>query len=166
MEKLKEEKNIPESISELAIEIGSKHKNLPDIVLAIQEGINDRRKSLSSTYQPKSIIESRFTSADEAYSKGMKSCGATVNISAEILRHLGFEVKLIHVECEDSVDHAWIKVLNPETGEWEEYDLTRENMDVTPSHIIKNEVDSWEEIRDQIEQDHQTLIEIRKEKGL
>lgn len=166
MEKFKEEKSPLGSISELAIEIGNKHKNLPDIMLAIQESINDHRKSLPSTYQPKSIIESRFTSAEEAYSKRMKSCGATVNISAEILRHLGFKVKLIHGECEESVDHAWIKVLNSATGEWEQYDLTRENMDITSGHIIKNEVDSWEEIRDQIEQDHQTLMERRKERGL
>ncbi|MFA7216462.1 MAG: hypothetical protein WC095_00550 [Candidatus Paceibacterota bacterium] len=166
MEKFKEEKYIPESVSELATEISEKYKSLPDIMLAIQEGVNSRMKSLSSTYQPKSIIESRFTSAEEVYKKGMKSCGAIVNISAEALRLLGFKVKLIHGETLDSVDHAWIKALNPETNEWEQYDLTNEDLKVSQENTIKYEVDSWEEIRDQIEEDHRTLRARRKERGL
>lgn len=161
------ENNKQGSIYELIEKIRNSGKRLPDIILSIQNGINDHIKSLpSGGYKPKSIIESRFTSPEEAYKIGMKSCGATVNICAEILLNLGFKFKLIHGECEESVDHAWIKVLNPENDKWEEYDLTREDMNTTPHHIIKAEVDSWDEIKDKIIEDSRTLSERREERGI
>lgn len=141
-------------------------KSTKELVLAIGDFILRHAKSLPEQYEPKSIIESRFTPAEEAFEKGMLSCGATANMSAAMLRHLGYEVKLVHGECDESVDHAWISVLDPEKNEWTPYDLTRPDGIVPPGNVVKGEVDSWDEIRDQIEDDHNTLNERRAVRGL
>ena len=83
-----------------------------------------------------------------------------------MLKHIGFEVKLVHGEWEGSVDHAWISVRDKDTGSWTEYDLTSKDEGLRRGHIKKGEVDSWEEIRDQIVKDHETLKERRIEKGI
>ncbi len=155
-----------ESICELADKIGEKYKDIKDVVLAIQKVILDNAGSLPEKYKPKSIMESRFIPAEEAYKKGMTSCGAMVNISSEMLRHLGYKVKLIHGESKDSVDHAWISVFDSESDSWIEYDLTKKDAVVLTTNTKKMETDSWEEIRDQIMRDHETLEERRRKRGL
>lgn len=139
------------------------NKNTKDLVLAIGKFIKNHARSLPKQYKAKSIIESRFTPAEEAFKKGMLSCGAITNISTAMLRHLGFKVRLIHGEHEKSVDHAWISVCGPDTNLWTEYDLTRDDGIIPSTHKKKQEVDSWEEIKDQIQEDHDTLEE-RKNK--
>ena len=88
------------------------------------------------------------------------------NISAETLRYLGYKVKLIHGECKESVDHAWISVFDPTSETWKEFDLTRKNAEVPSTHIKKGEVESWETLRKQIQEDHKTMIDRRKQRGL
>jgi hypothetical protein len=44
--------------------------------------------------------------------------------------------------------------------------MTRKDLDIPTTHIKKGEVDSWKDIRDQIESDHETLIERREKRGL
>jgi hypothetical protein len=141
-------------------------KTTDELVHKINIYIHDHANSLPEKYNPKSIIESRFTQAEEAFEKGIVSCGAMANISATMLRHLGFKVKLIHGECDSSVDHAWISLQDNETGSWKEYDLTSKNEELRPGHKVKATVDSWEEIRDQIVKDHETMRERRIEKGI
>lgn len=141
-------------------------QNTPELIQKIRLFIEDHANSLAEKYQPKSIIESRFTPAEEAFDKGMVSCGAIANISAAMLKHIGFEVKLVHGEWEGSVDHAWISVRDKDTASWTEYDLTSKDEGLRRGHIKKGEVDSWEEIRDQIVKDHETLKERRIEKGI
>lgn len=160
------EVDIPNSIDSLIEKLKGKQRDLDDLVFNIRNLVDAHTHSLAEPYEPKSIIESRFTPAEEAFEKGFRSCGAMVNIGTEALRKLGYEVKLVHGESEDSVDHAWISVYDPETSLWKEFDLTRKNLDIPPTHIKKGEVDSWEEIRDQIESDHETLIERREKRGL
>lgn len=138
-----------------AEELRAECANTKDLVLAVHRFL----WSLPELSNPKSIIESRFTPADEAFEKGMLSCGAFANMSAVMLRHVGLQVKLIHGEYEGSVDHAWIAVLEPESGEWVSYDLTRDDPREMPTHVEKLRVDSWDEIRDQILDDHETLRE-------
>ncbi len=140
------------------------NKNTKELVLAIGKFIKDRARSLPKQYKPKSILESRFTPAEEAFEKGMTSCGAITNISVAMLRHLGFKVKLIHGENKKSVDHAWISIYDPDKDLWTEYDLTEKNGTISPDHKKKLEVDSWEEIRDEIIEDHNTLEERRKQR--
>ncbi len=153
-------------LEELSRDLVEKNKNINELITAIQNAIMSHANSLTERYEPKSIIESRFIPAEEAYEKGIVSCGAMTNISAEILGHLGFEVKLIHGECKESVDHAWVSVFDPESKMWKEFDLTRKNAEVPSTHLKKSEVKSWEEIRKQIEDDHKTMIDRRKERGL
>ncbi len=138
-----------------------KYPATKELVLAVGKFICSRPEKS----QPKSIIESRFTSADDAFEKGMLSCGAIANMSAAMLRHVGLEVKLIHGEFEKSVDHAWISVLDPESGEWASYDLTRKDPLEMPTHVEKARVDSWDDIRGQILSDHETLRERRIARG-
>lgn len=141
-------------------------KTTSELVHKINIFIHDHADSLPEKYNPKSIIESRFTPVEEAFEKGIVSCGSMANISATLLRHVGFDVKLIHGECDSSVDHAWISVQDKETGSWKEYDLTSKNEELRPGHKIKATVYSWEEIRDQIVKDHETMRDRRIEKGI
>jgi transglutaminase-like putative cysteine protease len=138
-----------------AEELRKEYPDTEDFVCAVQRFI----RALPERYNPKSIIESRFTPADEAFEKGMMSCGAITNMSAAMIRHVGLEVKLIHGEFDESVDHAWISVFDPESGEWASYDLTRNIPTEMPTHVEKARVDDWEEIRDKILSDHETLRE-------
>lgn len=142
------------------------NKTTKELVLAIGNFIVRHARSLPEKYEVKSILESRFTPAEEAFEKGMLSCGAIANISSSMLRHLGFEVKLIYGESEDSVDHAWISVFEPESSEWVQYDLTRGDGVVLPTNIMKGETDSWESIKDKILEDHATYRERMEKRGL
>ena len=153
-------------LEELSGELGRKHKNINELILVIQKAVWSHADSLPEKYEPKNIIESRFTPAEEAYEKGIVSCGAMANISAETLRYLGYKVKLIHGECKESVDHAWISVFDPTSETWKEFDLTRKNAEVPSTHIKKGEVESWETLRKQIQEDHKTMIDRRKQRGL
>jgi len=144
-------------LEELSKEFGDKNKDIDEIVISIRKAIMSHANSLPEKYEPKSIIESRFTPAEEAYEKGIVSCGAMANIFSEILRHMGYKVKLIHGECKESVDHAWISVFNKESNTWKEFDLTREDTKILPTHIKKVEVESWEEIRSQTVPEHSSI---------
>lgn len=166
MEEIKSQEQVPESMFDLADRIAEVRTETSDVIQAVRKAILAHARSLPEQYEPKSIIESRFTPAQEAFEKGILSCGAMANIATAMLRHIGYEVKLVHGESEDSVDHAWISVRNPATDSWNHYDLTRENLDIPSTHVVKNEVNSWNNIKDQIIQDHITLRERRKERGL
>lgn len=134
------------------------NKTTKDLVLAIGKFIVKHARTVPEPYQPKSILESRFTSVEEAFSKGMKSCGAIANISTEMLRYLGFKVKLIHGETKESFNHAWISVFDPDTNSWIDFDLTRNDGEIPPTHKKKIEVNSWEEMKDQIIEAHNILL--------
>jgi hypothetical protein len=162
MEEIKTREQFPESIYELADKIAENNTGIRNIVLAIQKTILDHAHSLPEQYEPKSIIESRFTPAEEAFEKGMLSCGARTNIVAAMLRHLGYEVKLIHGESKESVDHAWISVHDSANDSWIQYDLARDGAEVPSTNVVKQEVDSWNDIKDQIIEDHETLDDRKK----
>ena len=143
-----------------------KNRSTKDLILAVGKFIKDHAHSLPEQHKVKNIIESRFMPAEEAFNKGVISCGSIVNMSAEMLRHIGFKVKLIHGECEEMVDHAWISVFDPTDETWVEYDLTRKDGNVPHTHKIKLEVHSWDEIKDQIIEDDRTFRERREERNL
>lgn len=153
-------------IHQAADDLQKESKNADELIHKISLFIHEHADSLPEKYEPKSIIESRLTPVDEAFEKGIISCGAVASISAEMLRHLGYKIKLVHGEWDKSVDHAWINVCNKDDGSWKEYDLTIKNEELRPGHKIKLEVDSWEEIRDQIIKDHETIRERRIQKGI
>lgn len=159
---------VKKSMYSAAESLRAKYSGLSDFVRAVGKFIPDHAHTIpvEERIRPKSILESRFTPAGQAFATGMLSCGSIVNISAEMIRHVGLKVKLIHGETDQSVDHAWISVLNPQTEKWEEYDLTRSDGAITPQHIKKLEANSWEEIRTQIEEDHNTLRERREKRGI
>jgi hypothetical protein len=146
----------------------SQYSETGDLVRAVGKFIHEHALAIpdDKRIQPKSMMESRFTYAEDAFAKGMVSCGAMATVSAEMLKHVGLQVKLVHGETDQSVDHAWISVLNPETNEWEQYDLTQQDGAVTPGHVTKLEADSWEDIREQIEGDSRTTSERQKEQGI
>ncbi len=157
-----------ETLKTAAERLKQEHTEVKDFVLAVRRFILDHAKSLpkEKQYQPKTIIESRFTPAGEAFEKGMTSCGAMASIGAELLRHAGFQVKLVHGESEDSIDHAWVSVFDPTTESWTDYDLTRPRADIPPTHTKKLEANSWEDIKEQIHSDHATMRDRRKAKGI
>lgn len=148
-----------------AEEIYKSSKDAKDFLKEVQKFVVDYARGISHKTKPKSIIESRFTPAIDAFNKGWLSCGSMVNIGAEMARSAGYKVKLVHGECAKSADHAWIMVQNPNNKKWEQYDLTQPDLKITPSHKIKKIVNSWEEIRDQIEEDHKNYSERRKKLG-
>jgi transglutaminase-like putative cysteine protease len=150
------------SLFEAAKKLRSQYPINKDLVIAVGKYIVDHARTVPNPLIPQSIIESRFMSAEDAFAGGTLSCGAMANISAAMLRHVGLDVMLVHGEYEGSVDHAWISVFDPQLQEWVEYDLTEEDGLVKSDYIRKAVVHSWEEIRDQIEDDHRTLRE-RKE---
>ncbi len=153
------------AIHTAAEKLHGEHTNTRELIVAIKKFISSHADSLPRRRRAKTIIESRFTPAPEAFATGMLSCGAFANITAEMLRHLGFRVKLVHGETHNSVDHAWISVYEPTLDKWMEYDPAL-HIDVPSTHIKKEEVDAWEEIQDQIHSDAQTLRARRKERGI
>jgi hypothetical protein len=154
------------SMFEMAEFLKKESKDTAEIIHDIRLFVEKHSESLPVQYQPKSIIESRFMSAEEAFDKGVLSCGSMANIAAAMLRHIGYEVRLVHGEWDGSVDHAWISVLDTDSGTWNEYDLTTNDEGLRPGNMKKAEVDSWDEIRDVITKDHETLRQRRIEKGL
>lgn len=146
-----------QSIYAAADELFHQGETLPQIIKKIRAFILDHASSLEDKRRPRTIIESRFTPPQKAFEQGMLSCGAMTNITAEMLRHYGFQVRLIHGENAKSVDHAWLKVMVTDTDHWEEFDITRPMLDVPATHKIKFQVNSWDEIKEQIVEDSKTL---------
>lgn len=140
-----------------------KHSSTDELIKAIQSFIFKRSHKVEKAYEPRDIVESRFMPADEAFEKGVVTCGSLTNISSTMLRHVGYQVKLVHGECEQGVDHAWISVFVPEKNEWVEYDLATQDTKTAPGHVQKAVVNSWEEIRSQIENDRDTVQAREKE---
>jgi hypothetical protein len=153
---------------EIAKSLHYENQSLQDLLIAIQENIQTHSSSLPPQERkyPGSIVESRLTSAQEAYSAGMNSCGTMAAITAEMLRTLGYSVKLIHGETAGSVDHAWIEVLDPVSGEWTAYDPTLQDLRVPGTHTKKLEAHSWHDIKEQIISDDKTMMERRKKRGI
>lgn len=141
---------------ELANRVKERVEGLEGRVLEVQKIIVEHALSLPERIEPQSILESRFMPVDEAFDKGALSCGAMTNIGAEMLKTMGYEVKKVHGEDENSVDHAWLLVKEPGSGEWSPYDLTRKGAKVGEHHRVKKIVSDWEEIRGEIESDHTT----------
>jgi tryptophan 2,3-dioxygenase len=168
MEKSEMYKVCPASLAASAEQLQGVYKTLPELIVAIRKFLISHAERIpeDKQRQPKSIIESRFTPAEEAFAVGMISCGAMANMATAILRHLGYEVKLVHGESEDSVDHAWIAVRRPPEEKWVQYDLTQEYIDIPDTHREKRIVNDWSEIREQIDADHKTLRERRDRRGL
>lgn len=140
-------------------------ESLESRVLEVQRTIVEHALSLPERIEPQSILESRFMPVDEAFDKGALSCGAMTNIGAEMLKTMGYEVKKVHGEDENSVDHAWLLVKEPGSGEWNPYDLTRKGAKVGEHHRVKKIVSDWEEIRGEIESDHATYGQRLKARG-
>lgn len=155
-----------ESMYEAADRLRGEYSKFGDLIVAIGRFIHEHARSVPNRKKIQSIIESRFTPAEEAYEKGMMSCGVVTNISSEMLKHLGYKVRFVHGECKQAVDHAWISILNPEDNTWREYDLTRADGSIPETHIKKQEVSSWEDIKEQIFNDHETLSGRQRERGI
>jgi len=155
-------------LEEIAEELKEKSVSTKDLVLSIGQMYTDHIKSAGRNAD--SLLESRFTPAQEAYNQKIRSCGSFTNVSTTMLRHLGYRVKKIHGETDRSVDHTWIKVYIPEKKIWQEFDLTKSNGKVGPDYLARAEVDDWEEIRHQLEKEHknyqQRLDSWYKNKGV
>ena len=136
----------------IAEDLRKKNLDTQALLQAIQDTVVEHSWGMEHPYEAKSILESRFTSSEEAYKKGMISCGAMTNIGAVILRDLGYAVRLVHGSIPTSKDHAWLKVKEGEV--WKEYDLTNGGNLPREGRIIKNECSSWEEIRNVIEAEY------------
>jgi hypothetical protein len=121
-------------LSVVADGLGKRFIDQKELILAIGHQIRDHARGIPKPREAQSILESRLTPAQQAYDEGMTSYGSVASISAEMLRHLGREVRLVHGEIPQSVDHAWIDVCDPDTKEWVQYDLTRPDGHITPEH--------------------------------
>lgn len=150
---------------ELANRVKEQVEGLESRVLEVQRTIVEHALSLPERIEPQSILESRFMPVDEAFDKGTLSCGAMTNIGAEMLKTMGYEVRKVHGEDENSVDHAWLLVKEPGSGEWNSYDLTRKGAKVGEHHRVKKIVSDWGEIREEIEIDHATYEQRLKTRG-
>lgn len=139
-----------------AREIALNHPLLDQYIPAAAQYLSEYFAQFPVKQNPRDILESRFTPPQEAFNKGMRSCGTLTNIATEMLHEAGFEVKKIHGSVPESLDHAWLSVKNPKTGEWEQVDLTRPDTGykTTPDHKVIAKVNDWEEIRDVIEEAH------------
>jgi len=132
------------SLNAFAEEMRKHNIGTRDLLLHVRQFIIDHAGTIPHNVrrEPKSIIESRFTTAQEAFDSGMLSCGAMANIAAEVLRNVGYEVRFVHGECKESVDHAWISVRALGDDNWVEFDVTRPALDIPSTHIRKTEVTS------------------------
>jgi methionine synthase II (cobalamin-independent) len=154
------------NLFEAAEKLRSQYQETDELMLQIAVFIRKHSKTLETGgIKTQTILESRLTPAEEAFKKNIVSCGTMTTISAAMLRHIGFQVRFVHGECTQSVDHAWISVLKPETNEWQEYDLTRKDNDIPPTHIKKMEVENWEDMKDQLTSDYETMKERRLARG-
>ena len=144
----------------------SSNKNTHDFVIAVGKFIHKHLKSFNKLYKTKNILESRFTSPENAFDKGMSSCGALTNISAAMLRSTGVKIRLIHGTHKKSRNHAWISVFEPEKEKWIQYDFTNSrdnNYSPDPDHKIKTTCNDWEEIRSLIEEEHRAWLDAKKD---
>lgn len=146
-----------------ANELKERYENLDDLVLAIGAYIRERTMGYA---KPESLLESRLTTAKDAFEKRLFSCGTMVTMAAEMLRHIGYSVRLVHGECDESVDHAWFKVLDPDSGDWRTYDLTRKDGVLPESSVAKIETDSWEDIEEQLIIDDDTGLEREMQRSI
>ncbi len=138
------EKNKP--LGEIAEELND--PNLETLIQNIAKNIRRNEVKVGGAKRATDILSSRFMPAQEAYDQGISSCGTITNISAEMLRHLGYKVKLVHGRIPQTPTHAWISVQDKEKeDEWHQYDLTHKDSQITPEHKPEYFVDSWEEIR-------------------
>ena len=152
-----EKLQVPESSNKYfssAEELVTEANDMDTFVLSVGKYLRDHFNSFESVKNPNSILESRFTPPDEAFDQGLKSCGTRTNIAAEMLRHVGYEVEKVHGSIPQSPDHAWIAVKLPEGDSWKEYDLTKENGEITADHKEIARCQDWEDIRDIIETAH------------
>jgi len=135
--------------------------NLPDLLGRMRRYLDEHFDSFDKEEVPyfESILESRFLPAEHEFDNGMRSCGSKTNISAEMLRHLGYEVKKVHGSVPKSIHHAWISIKNPESDEWKQYDLTQKNNEVTSEHNVIAICDEWEEIKDVLKEAHEEWLE-------
>lgn len=130
-----------------AVKLKSQHLGLSDLISEIQHYLIDHFKKLGKSYQAKNILESRFTPPDIAFNIGMSSCGSKTNISTEMLRYIGYEVKKVHGSIPNSVDHSWIKVKDPANNHWQFFDITKLNCMITTKHKAIAECHDWFEIK-------------------
>jgi len=142
-------------ILKTADKLASENSDLYQLLLAMRKHIYEHSRSVPGSTPPKTILESRFTSPEKAYARGMLSCGSTASIAALMLRHLGYQVKLVDGRIPQTRDHAWISIHNPKSNKWIQYDLTQKDVLLTPEHVVELECDSWEDIREHIEAAHQ-----------
>jgi hypothetical protein len=141
-----------------AEQLFSKTKDLKELVCMMQEYLGEYFNRAPQTYQPKSILESRFTPPSIAFRVFMTSCGSKTNIVTSMLRHLGYEVKKVHGSIPESADHAWLQV-QKDDGNWQAFDPTRPNCEVTPKHKVIAVCDEWEDLSDEISQAHLNYIQ-------
>ena len=133
-----------------AWELKEQNTDLNHLMISIREYLLSHFQELDRKYQANSILESRFTPPEIAFVIGMNTCGSKVNIATEMLRHLGYKVKKVHGSIPNSKDHAWIKVQDPLDDVWKNFDLTREDCQVTSEHELIAECDEWIDIKEKI----------------
>lgn len=133
-----------------AEKLSRKAASLPELVYLLKNYLDTHFSNLEHNYKTRSLLESRFTPPEIAFNIGMKSCGSLVNIVTDMLRHVGYKVKKIHGSIPKSKDHAWIRVKNPESKEWQDFDLTNKNLDITPEYTEIVACDDWNDLEEYI----------------
>lgn len=144
MENLQAE-NKSEVLSGIVEYLSKKNLSTQKLVQTIQDIIVDHHNQMRHPYKEKNIVESRFTSPENAYRWGAVNCGSVTNIATSILRSLNHEVQLIHGSIPSSKTHAWFKV--KEENDWVEYDLTNTRCLPFEGRQIEATCNDWEEIR-------------------
>lgn len=138
--------------------LASENPDLYDLLLAIKKHISKHARSVPERREAKTLLESRLTPAEETYARGMVSCGTIASISAAMLRHLGYKVKLVDGRIPKTRDHAWISIYNEKTKAWEQYDLTQDEPSDLTDHVVELECDNWEDIREHLEEAHKKYV--------
>lgn len=135
-----------------AEELKNQKFDIEKLVSTVREYLVSHFENLGRSYKANSILESRFTPPEIVFNIGMNSCGSKTNIAAQMLRHIGFDVKKIHGSIPESLDHSWIKVKDPIDNVWKSFDITKPDCIVTNNHKVIAECQDWSEINDVIQE--------------
>ena len=109
---------IPPPYIQRVRELYAQNPDIDDLIPSIKAYLFSHFDSMGQTQGPSSILESRFIPPEEAFEKGMRSCGTVVNIASDMLREVDYEVKKVHGSVPQSRDHAWMKVRRPGEKLW------------------------------------------------
>jgi len=132
----------------LATKVKKNAHNLRTEVDVVKRTLTLLREIQNNGVSAKSFEESRFSSAEEALSKKLISCGAMTNLTAAALRSLGIPTKCVHglLFTKDGGSlHSWVEIYFKNFG-FAPFDVTSRGFEVREGHIKLATCTDWTDL--------------------